>query len=84
MWLLGSGWLTPFAVFHFDPASNKASDTGICARPNIDLSVYEEIHTFATARDGTQVPLSIIARKGLKKRGQEPDPGRCLRLVSGG
>ncbi|KPC55300.1 prolyl oligopeptidase family serine peptidase [Amantichitinum ursilacus] len=72
VWLLGSGWLTPFAVFHFDPAGNVASDTGICARPAIDLSVYEEIRTFATARDGTKVPLSIVARKGLKKDGKNP------------
>ena len=35
-------------------------------------SRFEAIRTFATARDGTKVPLSIVARKGLKRDGRNP------------
>ncbi len=30
------------------------------------------MRTFATARDGTQVPLSVVARKGLPRNGRNP------------
>ncbi|MBV8143532.1 MAG: S9 family peptidase [Gammaproteobacteria bacterium] len=67
---LGTSWLVPLTVLHFDPATGKHSDTGLSPRPPIDLTPYEAIRTEATARDGTKVPLSIIARKGLARDGR--------------
>jgi prolyl oligopeptidase len=69
---LGTSWLVPFTVLHFDPATGQHSDTGLSPHPPIDLRAYEAIRTSATARDGTKVPLSIVARKGLKRDGRHP------------
>jgi prolyl oligopeptidase len=69
---VGTGWLVPLTVLHFDPATGRHSDTGVVPRPSIDLTPYEAIRTSATARDGTKVPLSIVARKGLVRDGRHP------------
>jgi oligopeptidase B len=37
-----------------------------------DKSKYETAREFATAKDGTQIPISIIHKKGLEKNGQNP------------
>jgi prolyl oligopeptidase len=69
---VGASWLVPIMVLRFDPATGRHSDTDLSPRPPIDLSNYEAIRGYATARDGTQVPLSIVARKGLARSGRNP------------
>ena len=69
---IGTSWLVPLTVLSFDPRTGRHTDTGISPKPPIDLSPYEAIRTHATARDGTQVPLSIVARKGLARDGRHP------------
>jgi prolyl oligopeptidase len=71
-WLDGTGWLLPFTTFRHDPASGRTERAGIAPPSSLDLSGYEAIRTFASARDGTKVPLSIVARKGLKRDGRNP------------
>lgn len=39
---------------------------------DFDRSNYQTERLFATARDGTHVPISIVYRKGLQKNGQNP------------
>lgn len=39
---------------------------------DFDRSNYQTERQFATARDGTQVPVSIVYRKGLRKNGKNP------------
>ena len=39
---------------------------------DFDRSNYQTERLFATARDGTRVPISIVYRKGLQKNGQNP------------
>ncbi|GGP23260.1 prolyl oligopeptidase [Silvimonas iriomotensis] len=71
-WFLGSSWLVPPTVFRYDPATGQTSDTGLVSQPDVDLSPYEAHRTFAIARDGTRVPLSIVSKKGLKRDGKNP------------
>jgi prolyl oligopeptidase len=68
----GTAWLLPFTSFRYDPASGRTAPTGVAPPSALDLSGFEAIRGFATARDGTQVPLSIVARKGLKRDGRNP------------
>ncbi|MCH7854752.1 MAG: S9 family peptidase [Proteobacteria bacterium] len=37
-----------------------------------DRTNYQTERRFATARDGTQVPVSLVYRKGMEKNGQNP------------
>jgi prolyl oligopeptidase len=71
-WLDGTGWLLPFSVFRHDPANGQTRQVALAPRTDLDLSGYEAVRGFATARDGTRVPLSIVARKGLKRDGRNP------------
>ena len=68
----GTAWLLPLTTFRHDPASGRTEAAGIAPKSGLDLSGFEAIRTFATARDGTRVPLSIVARKGLKRDGRNP------------
>jgi prolyl oligopeptidase len=68
----GTSWLLPFTTFRHDPASGRTEAAGIAPVSTLDLSGYEATRGFATARDGTQVPLSIVAKKGLKRDGRNP------------
>ena len=66
-----TGWLTPADVWSVGPAG-VASPTGLTPKPAIDVSAYETFRGFATAKDGTQIPYSLIYRKGLKHDGATP------------
>ncbi len=66
-----TGWLTPAGIYSVDP-SGRVVDTGITPKPAIDVSRYEARRFFATAKDGTKIPYSLIYRKGLKLDGSAP------------
>ena len=68
----GTTWLIPLTTFRHDPASGRTERVDIAPPSSLDLSGYEAIRTFVTARDGTKVPLSIVAKKGLKRDGRNP------------
>jgi len=64
-----TGWLTPGDIWSVD-AAGKVTATGLTPKPPIDVSAYEARRAFATARDGTKIPYTLIHRKGLKRDGQ--------------
>jgi prolyl oligopeptidase len=66
-----TGWLTPGDIWSAD-AEGKVAATGLTPRAPIDVSGYEAKSFFATARDGTRIPYSLIYRKGLKRDGRTP------------
>jgi prolyl oligopeptidase len=66
-----TGWLTPGDIWSVDP-QGKVAATGLTPKPPIDVSAYETEHAFATARDGTKVPYTLIYRKGLKRDARTP------------
>ena len=67
-----TAWLIPLTVFRHDPARGQTERVDIAPPSSLDLSGYEAVRTFATARDGTQVPLSIVGKKGLARNGRNP------------
>ncbi len=69
--MLLSGWLTPTGIWRIG-ADGKVADTGITPRPAIDVGAYTTERRFATAKDGTRIPYSLIYKKGLKKDGRNP------------
>ncbi|MCC7150479.1 MAG: S9 family peptidase [Rubrivivax sp.] len=71
-WLDGTGWLLPLTSFHFDPAEGRTAPTGLTPPSPLDLSPYEARRLLVRARDGAQVPLSVLMKKGLPLNGRNP------------
>lgn len=69
--LLLSGWFNPVSIWSVD-AMQRVTDTGLTPRPAIDTSGYMTERRFATAKDSTQIPYSLIYKKGIKRDGNNP------------
>ncbi|WP_413197113.1 prolyl oligopeptidase family serine peptidase [Pararobbsia alpina] len=65
-------WVKSPREIAFDPASGKAVDTGMNPPAKTESSDIESHEEFATSYDGTLVPVSIIAKKGIKRDGSHP------------
>jgi prolyl oligopeptidase len=72
VWFVGTSWLLPLTTFRYEPAAPAATAVALSEKPNVDLSPYEVTRMTVTVRDGTKVPVSIVARKGLKRDGGHP------------
>jgi len=70
-WLLLTGWLTPAGIWAVD-AAGRVADTGLNPMPAIDTHGIETKRLFATAKDGTRIPYSLIYKKGLALDGSAP------------
>ena len=74
-----SSYIVPGAIYRYDVASGESS---IYRQPKLDFDsdVYETKQVFTASKDGTQVPMFITHRKGLKLDGSNP----CLLYGYGG
>jgi len=66
-----TSYLYPTAIYKFDIANGK---TTVFFKPDVkfDPSPYEVKQVFYTSKDGTNVPMFIVAKKGLKLDGSHP------------
>ena len=71
IWFQLQNWVRPATVYQV-AASGAVTDTGLATQPDIDVSPYESTRVFATARDGTKIPVSVVYRKGMKRDGSAP------------
>ncbi len=62
----------PPQVFTYDPASDKAADTGFIPPSKVDASSLESQEVLVTSYDGTRVPLTIVHKKGIALDGTHP------------
>lgn len=68
-----SSLTTPASVFDFDMKTKERKllkQTEVLG--NFDKSNYETKRIYATAMDGTKIPISLVYKKGLKKDGNNP------------
>ena len=65
-------WVRPHVWLRYDPAGKALTDTHILPGFPRDLSGYETVETYATAADGTRIPLSIVTKKGIPHDGRRP------------
>ena len=70
-WVGLAGWVRP-PVICYVGADGAVTQTDLQPQPQIDVTPYVSEETFATARDGVRVPLSIVYRKGLVRDGRAP------------
>lgn len=70
--------VTPFTVSDVDLATSRLTElkrTQVLPHPErgpYDPAAYEQTRTWATAPDGTRVPISIVAPAGLPRDGSAP------------
>ena len=65
--------VTPFSIFDYDMNTGKATLLKQQEVPGgFDRNNYKSERVFATASDGTKVPVSIVYRKGVKLDGSAP------------
>ena len=65
--------VTPNSVFDYDMNTGKATLRKQTEVPGgFDRNNYESERVFATASDGTKIPMSMVYRKGVKKDGSAP------------
>ncbi len=65
--------VTPFSIFDYDMNTGKATLLKQVEVPGgFDRTNYKLERAFATASDGTKIPLSIVYRKGVKLDGSAP------------
>ena len=66
-----TSYLYPTTVYRFDVADGK---TSVYFKPDVkfDPSLYETRQVFYTSKDGTKVPMFIVAKKGIKLDGSHP------------
>ncbi|HEX3431077.1 MAG TPA: prolyl oligopeptidase family serine peptidase [Rhizomicrobium sp.] len=67
-----STYLRPRYYARWNPATGKASETALKITSPISFADAEVKREFATSKDGTKIPISIIERKGTRHDGSNP------------
>lgn len=67
-----SSLITPSTVYAYNMATGERKILKQQLVPNYDASLYTTERTWATAADGTKIPVSLLYKKGLRKDGSAP------------
>lgn len=67
-----SSMVTPPRVYDYDMRRRTLELKKQDEVPGYDPSLYSSDRIYARAGDGTQVPISIVFKKGLERRGKNP------------
>jgi prolyl oligopeptidase len=65
-------YIEPFVWMSYDPGTGKSRPTALAGTSPVDFNDVEVIRAFATSKDGIQVPMNIMRRKGTKLDGTNP------------
>jgi prolyl oligopeptidase len=65
-------YVTPPVWMHLDGRTGEARETALRETSPVDPSGWEVRREMATSRDGTQVPLNILAPRGIELDGTHP------------
>ena len=66
-----TSFLYPTTIYRYDVATGKTSVT-FKPRVKFNPSLYQTKQVFYTSKDGTKVPMFIVAKKGIKLDGTHP------------
>ncbi len=73
-------FVAPGAYYRFSPRTMKSEKSALAESSPVKFDDIEVRREFAVSKDGTKVPVSILARKGTKRDGSNP----CLVTGYGG
>jgi prolyl oligopeptidase len=62
----------PPAYYRYGPGMSTFQPTAIAQKSSADFSAYEVRREYATAKDGTKIPVNILMRRGMKRDGKTP------------
>jgi prolyl oligopeptidase len=62
----------PRSIYRYDLESRSTSLWAKVDAPSIDSAAYEVQQEWYHSKDGTRVPMFVVAKKGLKKDGHNP------------
>ena len=65
-------YLTPRTQYVYEAANNRLQPTKLNGKPQFNFSDAAVERVFATSKDGTKVPISILHRKGMQLDGNTP------------
>ena len=65
-------FVTPSSIYDYNMASGTSTLLKRTEVPNYDPSLYVSERVYATAHDGTRVPISLVYRRGLVRNGRAP------------
>ena len=64
--------VTPNSIFDYDMNTRQRVLVKQTEVPNFNAANYASERIFATASDGTNIPCSVVYRKGMQRNGQNP------------
>jgi len=67
-----ASYLRPPYFARFDEATGRTDETKLAQTSPVEFADVEVVRVFATSKDGTQVPLNIVRRKGIRLDGINP------------
>lgn len=67
-----TSFVEPAAWMLFNPADDSLKKTALFNSSPVDFSDIEAVREFAISKDGTEVPVNILRRKGTKLDGSNP------------
>ncbi len=65
-------YITPNEWYAYDPKSGKSTETALKETSPVNFDDIDVSRVFATSKDGTKIPMTVIMRKGTKLDGQNP------------
>ena len=65
-------YTTPPAWYDYAPTMDEPQQTALATTSPADFSDCEVMRIFATADDGTEIPINVIMRKGTPRDGSAP------------
>lgn len=69
---VNTGFLTPSVWYEWQPGLKSPRPTALRTSSPASFDDIEVVREFATAKDGTKVPINIMRKKGLKLDGNHP------------
>ena len=72
-------YVQPMAWYCYQ--DGKAEKTALVTQSPVDFRDIEVKREFAKSKDGTQVPMTILYRKGTKRDGKNPDASLRIRRL---
>lgn len=67
-----TSFVAPTTWMIYDPDDESLKKTALFNTSPVDFSDIEAVREFATSKDGTQVPVNILRRKGTQLDGSNP------------